>query len=847
MSLRKSLLAILLATVGLGALPARTHAQVAGWQKGMTFPGWYLTYSEPQTMTSFLELVGKNINWVCLIPDWVMSGRNSNTIYADQSNTPRDDTLINFIQQVHNRGIKVFLKPHVDPLDGTWRGDIQPTDVNAWFNSYRTFILHYAQIAAQTGVEQFCVGTELVTMSRPTYTERWRSLIAEIRSIYKGPLTYAANHGAINNAEYATIQFWDALDYIGIDAYFPLSDAYTPTVEQIKAGWFSYTDQYGTTHRWVDEMKSVAQKWGKKVIFTEVGYVNRPYAGYEHWANPGPNVPDTTGQNNCVEGLFQVFDQQSWMIGTHWWWWSPNPNDGGPYSTGMWLNRTPAADTIARWYGKTDSGVDTTPPSTPSALTAQPAGTSQINLSWAASTDNVGVTGYYIYRNGVRVGTSTTTSYSDTGLAAGTTYTYRVSAVDAAGNESAQCTAVSAATATPGDTQAPSVPTGLTASAVNATQIALRWNASTDNVGVAGYVVYRDGTKVANTTTTAYTDSGLSAGTTYQYQVAAFDAAGNTSALSAAVSGTTIAANTPTGYDFESGIQGWTRYQAATSVFSATAVKYQGTRSLGVTLSKASASNPGYVMVRPDTTLTAGKTVTFQVYLQSTRTNVVAKAYVQDATWAWVATGAQITLKPNAWTQLAVTVPASAQFPLNNIGVQFLTTGGAAYSGNAYVDDVRWDGAASDPPATATLRFDFENGTQGWVPYQAATNVWQANYLRYQGTCSLGAWLEGASGSNPGYVLVKPDTTMAAGKTVTLWVYLDSAATNVVAKAYVQDASYAWVATGADVALAPRTWTQLTVTVPGTAKFPLNAIGVQFRTASGSAVRSSIYVDDVRW
>ena len=179
---------------------------------------------------------------------------------------------------------------------------------------------------------------------------------------------------------------------------------------------------------------------------------------------------------------------------------------------------------------------DTTAPSVPAGLGATPAST-QVTLAWTASTDNVGVTGYRVYRGGVLIAAPSGTSYTDTGLTNGTAYTYRVAAVDAAGNVSAQTTAVSA---TPADTTAPSVPSGLAATAGDA-QVALSWTASTDNVGVTGYRVYRGGVLIASPSTPYYADTGLANGTAYSYKVAAVDGSGNASAQSSAVSATPVA------------------------------------------------------------------------------------------------------------------------------------------------------------------------------------------------------------------------------------------------------------------------------------------------------------------
>jgi len=182
------------------------------------------------------------------------------------------------------------------------------------------------------------------------------------------------------------------------------------------------------------------------------------------------------------------------------------------------------------------STADATAPSVPTNLQGTGASASQINLTWTASTDNVGVTGYRVYRNGSQVGTTASTSYSDTGLSEITSYSYTVAATDAAGNASAQCGAVAVSTL---DATAPSVPTNLQATVVSTSRIDLSWTASTDNVGVAGYRVYRDGSLVASPAGTTYSDTGLAAGTTYGYRVAATDAAGNTSAQCTVVNATT--------------------------------------------------------------------------------------------------------------------------------------------------------------------------------------------------------------------------------------------------------------------------------------------------------------------
>ncbi len=189
----------------------------------------------------------------------------------------------------------------------------------------------------------------------------------------------------------------------------------------------------------------------------------------------------------------------------------------------------------------TPTPVDTTAPTAPGSLTATATRSQQVNLSWTASTDNVGVTGYRIYRQGILLtSVNAVSSYADTSVIASTAYSYSVKAFDAAGNTSAASNTASVTTPAPPDTTAPSVPAGLSSPSQTASSVTVAWNASTDNVAVTGYHFYRNGVLIQNTATTSITDTGLSATTAYAYTVAAYDAAGNTSAVSAALTATTL-------------------------------------------------------------------------------------------------------------------------------------------------------------------------------------------------------------------------------------------------------------------------------------------------------------------
>ncbi len=185
---------------------------------------------------------------------------------------------------------------------------------------------------------------------------------------------------------------------------------------------------------------------------------------------------------------------------------------------------------------------DTIPPSTPTNLAANVASLSEIDLSWSASTDNVAVVGYQIFRNTTKIATTASPSFADKTVIPGVQYTYAVTAFDAAGNISAQSSPVVAETSSVPDTTPPSVPTNLQSSNVTSSSLTVTWSASTDNVGVAGYQIFRNGAEVGATSTTSYADTGLVASTTYVYTVAAYDASGNVSTQSQQLTVTTAAA-----------------------------------------------------------------------------------------------------------------------------------------------------------------------------------------------------------------------------------------------------------------------------------------------------------------
>jgi len=232
-------------------------------------------------------------------------------------------------------------------------------------------------------------------------------------------------------------------------------------------------------------------------------------------------------------------------------------NGGGSIST----DPTPTSNPTVTSDPTTTTVVpDTTAPSVPTGFTVTAISTSEISLSWTASTDNVGVFAYKIYKNGVFWNAVNTTSTSDTGLAASTQYCYTVTAQDLATNESAQTTQVCATTQAvvvipPADTTAPTVPTGFTVTTISTSEISLSWTASTDNVAVTGYKIYRGGSYLKAVSTSTTSDTGLTANTQYCYAVSAYDSANNESARTTQVCATIQTAVDPNAWKLPVGAQ----------------------------------------------------------------------------------------------------------------------------------------------------------------------------------------------------------------------------------------------------------------------------------------------------
>lgn len=213
------------------------------------------------------------------------------------------------IQYAHSEGLKVMLKPQIY-IPGSWPGalDFSETDWIIWEKSYRSFILDFAKIAERQRVELFCIGTEL-DLSAIKRHEFWMGLIEDIRGVYSGKITYAANWD-----KYDQISFWSELDFIGIDAYFPLLDKKDASVEDLKKAWELHLASIETTQN----------NFQKPVLFTECGYLSVDNCAFENWNLQSKRQSlsaNEDAQAIAFEALFQTFVQIEWWAGGFIWKW----------------------------------------------------------------------------------------------------------------------------------------------------------------------------------------------------------------------------------------------------------------------------------------------------------------------------------------------------------------------------------------------------------------------------------------------------------------------------------------------------------------------------------------------
>jgi hypothetical protein len=258
------------------------------------------------------QLVYDNANWVAINAWFYQNDIHANDMFKDES-TPSDDSLIDVINDAHKRGISVFLKVNLDSRDGKYRGLIAPKNIDLWFANYQAMMTAYAKIAQDTHVELFSVGCEFNYLSDSDFRVHWETVIKSIKAEYAGKLVYAANWD-----EYENVCFWDLIDFIGIDAYFPLNNHNDISRQDIFDNWTDSDANFHKDKNWFKDIDEFRQKQNKSVIFTEIGYPSANGAADTPWANTLTEHNETI-QANCVAGTLDFWSQFDWFQGLFLW------------------------------------------------------------------------------------------------------------------------------------------------------------------------------------------------------------------------------------------------------------------------------------------------------------------------------------------------------------------------------------------------------------------------------------------------------------------------------------------------------------------------------------------------
>jgi hypothetical protein len=329
-------------------------------QSGMTFTnGKYcpqVYYGTPKAARALTHLATTGANWVSIVVTQYQKQHNTTEIfplYTPQHSTqpPWFYTFITATEQQlrsvirdakmrHN--IKVMLKPHIDLTEDApeyWRGDIgtgfSASDWDRWFESYEKFILTYARLAEEEQVELLSLSCELIVASEQE--AHWRALIPKVRKVYKGMLTDAANWAIPGEGgEVADKKWWDAVDMIGVDEYYPFTGQ---TVQDLVVEWQPI----------ISQLRGVSLKFNKTLIFTEIGYCSG-----ECQRGVTPNNTALASQAIHFEAALTVMMQNSdWVKGVYWWNWPTDPAYGGPVDDCMAMAYKPVESVLRKYYRAT--------------------------------------------------------------------------------------------------------------------------------------------------------------------------------------------------------------------------------------------------------------------------------------------------------------------------------------------------------------------------------------------------------------------------------------------------------------------------------------------------------------
>lgn len=294
------------------------------------------------TKENVLPVIKVNSNTVALMPFGFIRNVASPEIIHNTDRQWFGETekgMLQYAKFFQDEKISIMVKPHIWISHGEFTGHLAMKNEIEWQQlekSYESFILTYAKAAQVLNAEILCIGTELeqFVVNRPYF---WEQLIAKIRAVYKGKLTYAANWD-----EFSRVPFWHLLDYIGVDAYFPVSDKKTPTVTDYEIGWKEPKNS----------IMAVQKKYNKPILFTEFGYRSTDYAGLKPWdSSSGKNTVNLIAQTNGLQALYNQFWKEDWFAGGFIWkWFYEHTKVGGMENDRFTPQNKPAEKLIEKLY-----------------------------------------------------------------------------------------------------------------------------------------------------------------------------------------------------------------------------------------------------------------------------------------------------------------------------------------------------------------------------------------------------------------------------------------------------------------------------------------------------------------
>ncbi|MFY0603784.1 MAG: glycoside hydrolase [Flavobacteriaceae bacterium] len=283
-----------------------------------------------------------NANYAALMPFGFIRSLSSPKVLFNSKRQwygERAKGIKQYARELQRRGVRIMLKPQIWVSRGVYTGQISMDSEEKWKvleNTYSQFILTYAKVAAEVNAPIFCIGTELekFVANRPAY---WKKLIQQIKNIYKGKLTYAANWD-----EFKRVSFWNQLDYIGVDAYFPLSDQKTPSVSELEKGWKPHKE----------EIKRIQKQFNKPIIFTEFGYRSVDFSGKEPWdAKRIQDAVNLEAQANGLQAIYNQFWKEDWFMGGFVWkWFHKHDRVGGLKNNRFTPQNKPAEKLLQKLY-----------------------------------------------------------------------------------------------------------------------------------------------------------------------------------------------------------------------------------------------------------------------------------------------------------------------------------------------------------------------------------------------------------------------------------------------------------------------------------------------------------------